>query len=101
MDFINRLESFRGLKDVKFIVYRLMWQYRLCRVNKELFSVLKWNDEFVSWFDKDDCCSIFNYRHYPIYHKKAYIYTHPISRYYLFSYAKDVCGQNVNLPKNY
>ena len=49
MIFVNRLESYRGLKDVKIIIYRIVWKYKHTSLFKELFERLTWEDDDSFW----------------------------------------------------
>lgn len=47
--FIDRLESFRGLKDVKYIVYRYIHQVKLRKCFRSMFFRMEWNEEKCCW----------------------------------------------------
>ena len=62
MSFLEIHQSFR---DVKFIVYRLIWQYRLKNCFDQMFSWMEWNDTYQCWITKRNyyvLCKVFNYR---------------------------------------
>jgi len=52
MDFIHRINDYRGLRDVKFIIYRLIWKYRLSKAFDEMCYWMEWNDEKCCWIMK-------------------------------------------------
>jgi len=61
IDLINRLETSRVCKDIKYIVYRIVWKWRYLKLFKELRNRLIWNDRRCRWEDSD-LCPVFNWR---------------------------------------
>ena len=49
IDFINRLETSAGCKDVKYIIYREVWKWRQTRIFEDLYCSLNWNPVRCCW----------------------------------------------------
>lgn len=56
------LNNLRGLKDVRFIVYRILWQYNLKKLKKELFRLMYYTTIGSGWVSRKTGETLFQFR---------------------------------------
>lgn len=117
-EYTSRLEEIRGLKDVKYIVYRCVHQLKLRKCFDEMYEYLEWDEErsfwitrYKYWCDRDVSLmrtrGLFNYRKLGI-HQNAYCGTDFLIRNHLRRNGRVISEhlryepyKSIYVPKNY
>ncbi len=57
----HNLNTFTALKDVKFIIYRIIWKLKMVQVKDELYRLMEFSDSF-SWLSRRTSEALFQFR---------------------------------------